>query len=123
MKLHQTTGLPIIIGGLAIFCLLAISGCKKDDKYRNIQLQVTIPANTTFDIRIVKAGFPIMSETNSNTNLTWSALAKSGDTLAVAYQFVTQGQQNGQGLATFSYNASVLLTINGGSGNGIVKVP
>lgn len=120
MKPHQIKGLAVIILGAV---MLAISGCKKDDKYRNVQLQVTIPANTTFDIKVVKAGFPIMSETNSNTNLTWSTLAKSGDTLAVSYQFVTQGQQNGQGVATFSYNANVLLSINGGSGSGIVKVP
>ncbi|WP_426671364.1 hypothetical protein ACPPVU_09015 [Mucilaginibacter sp. McL0603] len=64
-----------------------------------------------------------MTETNSSTNLTWSTLAKGGDTLAVAYNFVTQGQQNGQGVATFSYNGGVLLTINGGSGSQIVKVP
>ena len=120
MKPHQIKGLAVIILGVV---MLAISGCKKDDKYRNVQLQVTIPANTTFDIKVVKAGFPIMSETNSNTNLMWSTLAKSGDTLAVSYQFVTQGQQNGQGVATFSYNAKVLLSINGGSGSGIVKVP
>jgi uncharacterized protein YcfL len=108
---------------LALVFLLIVSGCKKDYKYRDIQIQVTVPSNTTFDIRIVNGGVPVLSETNSSTNLTTTILAKSGDKLAVAYQFVTQSQQNGQGLATFTYNGQVLLTINGGNGNQTVSVP
>lgn len=108
---------------LALLCL--VFGCKKDNSFKQVDLDISVPANTTYNFQVKNSssGSTDIGISDSETNFQHSITAKSGDKLLVTFYFTTQGYQYGQGTATFTYGSKTLLTINGGNGNQTVNVP
>jgi hypothetical protein len=109
---------------LAIICLLACSGCKKETPSRTIQLKITVPAHTTYNLSVRNnSGTLLLLLDHATTNSNEPIVAKSGDKLTMSYGFITDGYQYGQGTAIFTYNGQTLVTINGGNGTRTLDVP
>jgi len=108
---------------IILLSIIAFYGCKKEATTKSIQMQITVPANTTYNINVTDGNSPLLGINNQSTNFSYTLVAKSGDKLTVVYGFITGGQQYGQGVVTFDYNSQVLLTIKGGNGTQTVTVP
>lgn len=105
-----------------LFCLLILWGCKKDSKSEIIQVNVAVPANTTYSLQIKNANNDI-DIPNGASNNSFTLNASSGDKIPIVYEFATQQKPYGQGTITFTYNSKTLLLINGGAGTQTLSIP
>ncbi len=112
---------------ITLLCLCFLCGCKKDQTEKTINIQVTdINSTTTFTFQLQNAqgGSPDFELQNSNTNGNYSTTAIGGQKLnLLAWTFLTQQEQYGQGKITVTEGSQTLLTINGGYGSNTVTVP